>query len=100
MLGFDLNLYKIQARGDSIYRAFRSPTCVARIQSRPFPESEFNSPWFTIQRRIHIGEAFPFGSVREDSRGTTTRSVGPLWVDFGQTGPGNGEASGLRTLKS
>jgi hypothetical protein len=40
-LGFDLNLCKIRARGDSIYRAFRSPTCVARIRSRPCPKSEF-----------------------------------------------------------
>jgi hypothetical protein len=44
--------------------------------------------------------SFSFGSVGESSRGTTTWLVGPHWVDFKQTGPGNGEASGLHTLKS
>jgi hypothetical protein len=64
------------------------------------PDHTLNSLSVMILRRIHDKEAFPFGSVGEDSRGTTTRSVGPHWVDFGQTRLGNGEASELFTLKS
>jgi hypothetical protein len=99
-LVYDLNLCEIQVRGDSICWAFQSPMCAGRIWSRSYPKSEFKLAFGYDSEENPRWGSFSFGSISEGSRGTMTRLVGPPWVDFRQTGAGNGEASGLHTLKS
>jgi hypothetical protein len=74
--------------------------CAARIRSRPYPKLECKLTFgFDSEENPRWGN-FSFGPIGEDSRRAMTRLVGPRRVDFGQSGPRNGEASGLRAGKN